>query len=273
MDTDLLLVLFIGFAALVIAFAILYILFEMIRDTHKTRVATKQAEANQAIALAQLQQQNAQQAPVAVQVNAQPVQSAIHPQVAQPSVIVIENGQVQQASDTQTQPVKVEEVKEEVKQEQREVTFKGKDGRGVTFNASQILTHEEKYAHLDEINKSYFDQIVNYASKYNGLTVFKNTKYEEYKIASYRLVRLLIKRGVVIAEFVFANSDFKNYTNENKVAVKDAATSIKVVDEDSLKVVFDSIDLAYKHSQEQIEYKKELAKEKRRAKREQQKSN
>ena len=75
---------------------------------------------------------------------------------------------------------------------------------------------------------------------------------------------MLIKRDVITCEFILPNNDFKYYVNENKINVKQAATVLKIVDDASVKVAKDSIDIAVKAIQEEKELKKEQAKERRR---------
>ena len=137
----------------------------------------------------------------------------------------------------------------------------------VTFSADKGKSLEEKYGELDAVNKAYYDQIAEYAGSIEGAKRFKNLRYEEYKIGSMRIVRMLIKRDVVFCEFMIQNSNLRNYAAESKVAVKQAATVIKVVDESAVNVVKATIDIAVKGIEEEKELKKQLAREKRREKR------
>ncbi len=134
----------------------------------------------------------------------------------------------------------------------------------VTFAADKTQTIDDKYNALSKKDKKYYDEIVNYANQVEGVKRFKNSRYEEYKVGKSRLVRMLIKRDVITCEFILPNNDFKYYVNENKINVKQAATVLKIVDEASVKVAKDSIDIAVKAIQEEKELKKEQAKERRR---------
>ena len=138
------------------------------------------------------------------------------------------------------------------------------DDDTVRFAPKHTQTLEEKYRALSSKDKSYYDEIALYASKKEEAKQFKNARYEEYKIGKTRLVRLLIKRGAVICEFILPNADFKNYLNENKVSVKQAATIMKIEDAESVKAAKDSVDIAVQALAEEREYKKELARERRR---------
>ncbi len=134
----------------------------------------------------------------------------------------------------------------------------------VHFSAGEKLTLSEKYAKLSKKEKARYDEIVNYAKQASSVRCVKNDRYEEYKVGKNRIVRMLIKRGVIVCEFILQNSDFRNFVNENKIAVKQSATSIKIVDESSVSVAKSSIDIAINAINEEKEYKKQLAREKRR---------
>jgi hypothetical protein len=138
------------------------------------------------------------------------------------------------------------------------------DDDTVRFAPKQTQSLDEKYRALSSKDKAYYDEIATYAGKKEEAKKFKNARYEEYKIGKTRLVRLLIKRGAVICEFILPNADFKNYINENKVSVKQAATVMKIEDAEGVKAAKDSVDIAVQALMEEREYKKELARERRR---------
>lgn len=135
----------------------------------------------------------------------------------------------------------------------------------VAFSTTAKDTLEEKYAGLSAEQKAFYDEISAYALAKEDAKQFKNLRYEEIKIGKARLVRMLIKRSQVVCEFIMYNSDFKNYVNENKVAVKQAATVIKINNAASVQAAKDSIDIVVNTINEEKEYKKQLAKERRKA--------
>ncbi len=159
----------------------------------------------------------------------------------------------------------VEKVKEESIESEVAVTSVEEKEGNISFSANKKQTLEEKYASLSQKDKNRYNEIVEYAKKVEGNRCFKNDRYEEYKVGKNRLVRMLIKRGVIICEFILQNSDFKNYVNENKISVKQSATSLKILDSASVAVAKNSIDIAVNAINEEKEYKKQLAREKRRA--------
>ena len=135
----------------------------------------------------------------------------------------------------------------------------------ISFAKGQQQTLDEKYLALNQEAKGWYDEIIKYASAVEGSKRFKNARYEEYKVGKNRLVRLLIKRGVINCEFILQNSDFKNYVNENKISVKQAATTMLVESAATVGAVKNSIDIVVAAIAEEKEYKKQQAREKRRA--------
>ena len=138
---------------------------------------------------------------------------------------------------------------------------------GVVNFATGTKTLDEKYLELTPEFKGYYDEIVRFANTVEGSKRYKNANYEEYKVGKNRLVRLKIKRETVICELVIPNLAFKNYVSENKVEVKQAPATIKVVDDATLSAVKDSMQIAINAIEEERAYKKEQAKLRRRQKR------
>ena len=141
------------------------------------------------------------------------------------------------------------------------------DADTISFSKGATQTLEEKYLALTAEQRGWYDAIIKHAANVEGAKRIKNTRYEEYKVGQGRLVRMLIKRGILFCELYLPNSNFKTYVNENKLSVKTTATVVRVMDEASMSVVLNGIDIAVQTIAEEKEYKKQLAREKRRAKR------
>lgn len=133
----------------------------------------------------------------------------------------------------------------------------------VTFSSEKTLTIDDKYVELSDEQKKYYDEIVAYAVGIEGARRFKNIRYEEYKVGKNRLVRMLVKRGITVCEFILPNNDFKNYVSENKLKIKSAPTVLKIVDAETVKIAKDSIDIAKKAIEEEKEFKRQQSKERR----------
>lgn len=142
------------------------------------------------------------------------------------------------------------------------------DENAVVFSAGERQTLDQQYGALEEEYKDYYTQIVNYALTKPNVKKIKNDRYEEYKIGNTRLVRLLIKKGIVVCEFILVNSDFKNFISDNKVRIKHAPTVLRVESEGALEIAKNSIDIAFRAFEEEREYKRQKRNEKRRKARE-----
>lgn len=171
----------------------------------------------------------------------------------------------------ENQKVEEEIVKPTIVEQKEKVEVKDEsvldNENNVAFSMMQ-QTLEEKYFELESEYKKYFDEIVKFAMSIEGSKRYKNTSYEDYKVGKNRLVRVRIKRGIIVCELTLPNPAFKDYINNNKVAIKQAPAVIKVTDEASLSVVKESMNLIIKSIEEEKELKKEQAKLKRKKQKE-----
>ena len=139
------------------------------------------------------------------------------------------------------------------------------DENAVVFSAGDLQkTLDEKFQELDETQQRYYVEIVQYAMGKVGAKQYKNQRYEEYKIGKTRLVRMQIKRGLVVCEFILLNADFNNFIRDNKVRVKQSPTVLRLEDDAAVGIAKNSIDIAEKAALEELEYKKQQRKERRR---------
>ena len=138
----------------------------------------------------------------------------------------------------------------------------------VSFNTNN-LTIEDKYAALPYEFKVCFNDIVQHALSKEGVKEIKHTASYDYKIGAYRVVRIMIKRGEIVCEFNFIDREVLNYANASNVRMKQSATALRVSDVSAVDAVKEGIDLVCTQIAEDKEYKKQLAKEKRREKRKQ----
>ncbi len=119
---------------------------------------------------------------------------------------------------------------------------------GVVFNESKTIT--ELYEELSNEQKSFFDELREEAltKPDSELSITKN--YISVKIGKRNLIKLLIKRGVTVAEFMLENEALKqlkasNKNKKGKSSIKVKPTVVQVEDLPSLKVAVDMINLAY----------------------------
>lgn len=132
------------------------------------------------------------------------------------------------------------------------------DEVAITFAPGNRKTLSEAYAELPKKYREFYDEVAKHAEQSPGVSRhIKNDSYEEWKINSSRLVRLKIRRGIVVAEFNLQNSEMKEHIVESKIDVKQSATVVKLEDRSAVRFVIESIDLAVKVIEEELEKKKE----------------
>lgn len=172
----------------------------------------------------------------------------------------------EQAVEPEAEPVPqpVEEPVEEPAEPEAAPAQEDEDGT-IKFATGQQQTLDEKYLALSAEARGWYDEIIKYASAVEGSKRFKTARYEDYKVGKNRLVRMLIKRGVIQCEFILHNIDFKNYVSENKIAVKQSATVMYVENEATVEAAKNSIDIVVAAIAEEKEYKKQLMRERRKA--------
>ena len=251
-------------------FAVIVITRDIISDSADRRLMRDAENAKIKLAMAQALAPAAPVAP-AVEVKPEPV-IEVKPE---PVVETKPEPVVEVVEEVKEEPV-VEEVKEEpvvevveeVKPEPvlEEVAVAQDDENAVKFSTSTISSLDDKYMSLSSEYKSYYDEVVRHANSKENVKVVKNDRYEEYKIGNTRLIRLLIKRGVVMAEFIFLDRNLKAYRDASDVKVKQAPTSMKIVSLAGVAAAKDGIDLVITQIAEEKEYKKQLARERRRKK-------
>ncbi len=161
-------------------------------------------------------------------------------------------------------PQPVEEPVEEPAEPEAAPAQEDDDGT-IKFATGQQQTLDEKYLELSAEARGWYDEIIKYASAVEGSKRFKTARYEDYKVGKNRLVRMLIKRGVIQCEFILHNSDFKNYVNENKITVKQSATVMYIEEASTVEAAKNSIDIVVAAIAEEKEYKKQQARERRKA--------
>ena len=188
------------------------------------------------------------------------VEETVEEVAAAAPVETVVNEESAEDDEEETEEIVAEEVDEATEEPTPEIIPED----AVVFSATRD-TIDQRYEALPDEMKGYYDEIVKYAQVVEGNRRFKNDRYEEYKVGKNRIVRLLIKRGVIVCEFIIANSDLRNYMPDNKLKIKQAATTMKVYDETTLQAAKNAVDIAVRAIEDEKQYKKEQARAKRRA--------
>lgn len=208
-------------------------------------------------------------APVAEPANVAETTATEEPEAAEPVAVeteVITDAPVETTAETVTETEATDSADDSTVVAAETAKAAAEDAEGtISFSMGQRQTLEEKYLELPAEHRRWYDEIIKYASAVDGSKRVKNVRYEEYKVGNNRLVRLLIKRGIIHCEFILHNSDFKNYVNENRISVRQSATTMLVESAATVEAVKSSIDIVVAAIAEEREYKKKLARERRRA--------
>lgn len=233
--------------------ALVMMVYDMVSDRRDRAAKRDTAEAARQVASAPAPVVPSD--PVAAPAPIAPIEP--EPPVAEPEPEPVkEPVQVSVRTDSEAEP-EVMEIDPEVA-----ATLSGDNA--VVFASAKHETLDDKYAALSPEFKRYYDELVVYAASVEKSKRFKNARYEEYKVGSGRLVRLTIKRGVIVCEYLITNPLFRTYAKDNKVSVKQSPTVLKITDAASFQAAKDSIDLAARGIEEDRQLKKEMQKAKRR---------
>ena len=170
-----------------------------------------------------------------------------------------------EANTVQDECLDKQTVQKDNKEESEQPNENGSSTQSAGGNTAEFVkpraeTLDEKYAKLSKEKKAFYDEIVAYAAQVGDCKRIKNDRYEEYKSGNTRLVRVLIKRGDVVCEYMMPNDNFKRYVAGNKVKVKSSPVSLKIADENTLQAAKDSVDIAKKIIDDEKAYRKEQAK-------------
>lgn len=119
---------------------------------------------------------------------------------------------------------------------------------GIVFNDSKTIT--ELYEELSVEQKGYFDELREEALTKPDAELSISRNFIAVKIGKRNLIKLLIKRGVTVAEFMLESEELKrlrlsNKNKRGKSSIKVKPTTVQVIDLMSLKVAVDMLNLAY----------------------------
>ena len=143
--------------------------------------------------------------------------------------------------------------------EEKEVESEGQtvvvEEGGVKFHENKTI--EELYAELSNEQKSFFDELKNTALAKPNATLSITRTYENVKIGKRSIIKLLIRRGVTVAEFLLENDALKEYrlssqNKKGKSKIKIRPTVLAVTELDTLRAAVDMIHLAYEQIIEDI---------------------
>lgn len=176
--------------------------------------------------------------------------------------LAAEEAAAAEAEEPEAEEEAEEEPEEEVKPKKKKKKKRGAEedeadegqtevvyvNEGVTFNESKTIT--ELYEELSAEQKNYFDELREEALTKPDAELSMSRNFVAVKIGKRNLIKILIKRGVTVAEFMLENEQLKQLrlssaNKRGKSTIKVKPTVVQVLDLTSLKVAIDMINLAY----------------------------
>lgn len=137
----------------------------------------------------------------------------------------------------------------------------------VVLRVKNTLTYDEAYAELSGEEQRRVDDILAFAmSKDKAAKKTQSKTAATVSLGRNQLVRIAIRKGGILARITVPNDELSAYADVSKTKIKAKPIDIKVDAPETVGTVKDSIDLTYKGILDERERKKQLQRERRRAK-------
>lgn len=137
----------------------------------------------------------------------------------------------------------------------------------VVLRVKNTLTYDEAYAELSGEEQRRVDDILAFAmSKDRAAKRTQSKTSATVSLGRNQLVRIAIRKGGILARITVPNDELSAYADASKTKIKAKPIDIKVDAPETVGTVKDLIDLTYKGILDERERKKQLQRERRRAK-------
>lgn len=137
----------------------------------------------------------------------------------------------------------------------------------VVLRVKNTLTYDEAYAELSGEEQRRVDDILAFAmSKDKAAKKTQSKTAATVSLGRNQLVRIAIRKGGILARITVPNDELSAYADVSKTKIKAKPIDIKVDAPETVGTVKDLIDLTYKGILDERERKKQLQRERRRAK-------
>ena len=137
----------------------------------------------------------------------------------------------------------------------------------VVLRVKNTLTYDEAYAELSGEEQRRVDDILAFAmSKDKAAKKTQSKTAATVSLGRNQLVRITIRKGGILARITVPNDELSAYADVSKTKIKAKPIDIKVDTPETVGTVKDLIDLTYKGILDERERKKQLQRERRRAK-------
>lgn len=132
-------------------------------------------------------------------------------------------------------------------------------------NKGQKLTFIDKYAALDSEHRGYYDDIVAYILAHHDCRKIEASGAVTFKCKTDKIMRAVIKRGVVVLNFLLANTDLNRFVREEGIKnIKISPVTIRLESASELVLAKQTVDITLENIREEQQYRKERKRELRR---------
>lgn len=139
----------------------------------------------------------------------------------------------------------------------------------VLLRRNTAVPYPEAYAALSPDEKRYVDDILAYAQKFEGAKLVTNEHAACVYYGKKQLVRILLRRGKIVARMQVQNNTLAGYADENSLSLREKPVDVRVENGASVGYIKGILDINYATFKEEREIKEAKKKEERRLKRQQ----
>lgn len=139
----------------------------------------------------------------------------------------------------------------------------------VVLRRNTAVPYPEAYAALSPDEKRYVDDILAYAQKFEGAKLVTNEHAACVYYGKKQLVRILLRRGKIVARMQVQNNALAGYADENSLSLREKPVDVRVENAASVGYIKGILDINYATFKEEREIKEAKKKEERRLKRRQ----
>lgn len=135
-------------------------------------------------------------------------------------------------------------------------------------NKNQKITFADKYAALPNEARGRYDEIVSYILAHPDCRKIEASGAVMFKCKTDKLMRAVIKRDVVVLNFMLANTDLNRFVKAGGVKkIKISPVTIRLESADDLALAKQTADITLENLHAEQQYRKERALEARRERR------
>ena len=132
-------------------------------------------------------------------------------------------------------------------------------------NKGQKLTFKDKYAALDPESRAYYDDVVSYILSHPDCRKSEASGAVTFKCKTDKIMRAVIKRGVVVLNFMLANTDLNRFVREEGIKkIKINPVIIRLDSDIDVVLAKQTADITIENLREDQDYRKQRRKEMRR---------